>query len=274
MLYLVSTPIGNLADITLRALEILKECDTILCEDTRHSRILLSHYQIHRPLKSYHQFNEAKTIPSILSDLKNGKKLALISDAGTPGISDPGEKLVSVCLENDLLVTALPGPCALIQALICSGLSTTPFQFVGFLPRKEAELKRELLSILSYSGTTICYESPKRLLEVLSRIHQMDATRKLVIARELTKKFEEIVRGTADTLLQHWSERELKGEVVLLVSGSFEKKDESWLELSPQKHVQLIEETYGVSRQEAIKIVAELRGVPKRQIYQQVMKKD
>lgn len=266
MLYLVATPIGNLSDITLRAIEILKSCDYILCEDTRHSLPLLRHYDIHKPLKSYHKFNEASQLEPIIEDLKNGKLIALISDAGTPGISDPGESLVNYCAEHNIPFTAIPGPCAAIQALSCSGLPTERFQFFGFLARKTNDLKRELRSILEYPGTTICYESPHRLLDTLQVIHELEASRQIVIARELTKKFEELRRGTSEKLMKHWQDIQVKGEIVLLVSPCV-AKEVDWSVWTPQEHVQWVQDTYGASRQEAIKIVAGLRDVPKRQIY-------
>lgn len=273
MLYLVATPIGNLADITFRALETLKSCDYILCEDTRHSAILLNHYQIHKPLKSYHKFNEVQRNESILKDLESGKHICLISDAGTPGISDPGADLVKECLERNLSITAIPGACAAIQAIICSGLPTERFQFWGFLARKENELKGELQIILSYPGTTICYESPHRLLKVLEMIHAMQAERLLVVARELTKKFEELVRGTAQFLIEHWQQTPLKGEIVLLISPCPSEKDQDWTDWTPEEHVDWIQKTYSLTRKEAIKLAADLRGVPKRDIYQELIDK-
>lgn len=271
MLYLIATPIGNLADITLRALETLKTCDYILCEDTRHSLILLQHYQIQKPLKSYHKFNQASQAESILKDLESGQHICLISDAGTPGISDPGADLVKLCIEHNLPITALPGPCAAIQALSCSGLPTDRFQFCGFLPRKDNELKRELQAMLTYQGTTICYESPHRLLQVLECIQTMQPQRQLVVGRELTKKFEEMVRGTPSMLIEHWQQTPLKGEIVLLISPASEKTMHDWSEWTPEEHVQWIQDHYALSRKEAIKLVADLRGVPKRQIYQQLL---
>ena len=174
VLYLVSTPIGNLADFSFRAVETLKKCDYILCEDTRHSRFLLEHYGIQTPLKSFHKFNEAKALESVLSDLKEGKTLALISDAGTPLISDPGQELVLQCRAEGLAVSAIPGACAVIDALVLSGLPSTPFQFIGFLPKKEKELQSVLSQALFYAGTTIAYESPHRIEETLAAIAQID----------------------------------------------------------------------------------------------------
>jgi len=271
MLYLVATPIGNLADITIRALDTLKACDYILCEDTRHSLILLKHYDIVKPLKSYHKFNEASQATSILDDLKAGKNICLISDAGTPGISDPGADLVRLCVEQNIASTAIAGPCAAIHALSCSGLPTDRFQFWGFLARKEGELRQNLQSILSYEGTTICYESPHRLLDVLQLIHTMEATRLLVIGRELTKKFEEFVRGTAQDLLERWEDVPVKGEIVLLIAPASQQMIEAWKEWTPQEHVQWIEKTYGISQKEAIKLVAAQRQMPKRDLYKQIM---
>jgi 16S rRNA (cytidine1402-2'-O)-methyltransferase len=273
MLYLVATPIGNLADITLRALEMLKSCDYILCEDTRHSHILLHHYNICKPLKSYHKFNEASRAEFILQDLELGKKICLISDAGTPGISDPGVNLVKLCIERNIPMTAIPGPCAAIQALSCSGLPTDRFQFWGFLARKESELKRELQSILAYPGTTICYESSLRLFNVLKLIQALQPQRPLVVARELTKKFEEIVRGSATALMEHWQQASLKGEIVLLISPAPAEQHLDWEAWTPEEHVQWIEKAYALSRKEAIKLAAELRGVPKRHFYQQLLEK-
>lgn len=270
MLFLVATPIGNLSDISLRAIETLKTCDYILCEDTRHSGILLHHYEIQKPLKSFHKFNEASKADTILDDLRAGKQICLISDAGTPGISDPGADLVKLCVEQKLAVTAIPGPCAAIQALSCSGLPTDRFQFWGFLAKKENDLKKELHAILSYPGSTICYESPHRLLSVLKLIGEIEPQRQLVVARELTKKFEEIIRGTASELLERWETGAVKGEIVLLIAPASPDEHQDWSAWTPEEHVHWIQETYKLSLKEAIKLAADLRGVPKRQLYQQV----
>lgn len=269
MLYLVATPIGNLSDITLRAIEILKSCDYILCEDTHHSQHLLHHYQIHKPLQSYHKFNEASTEQRILHDLKAGKQVALISDAGTPGISDPGARLVKLCTEHHIEVTSIPGPCAAIQALAQSGLDTDRFQFWGFLPKKDGELRRSLQEILSYPGTTICYESPNRLLDVLQVLDSIAPTRQLVVCRELTKKFEETQRGTAKALRDHWQQHPLKGEIVLLIAGCKEEEKDRWTEWTPLEHVEFMVSTFNLKTNDAIKIVAEMRGIPKRDLYKE-----
>lgn len=271
MLYLVATPIGNLSDISYRAVETLKFCDLILCEDTRHSATLLHHYSIHRPLKSYHKFNEASRLDEIVADLKAGKNIALISDAGTPGIADPGALLVKRCIEQDIAVTAVPGACAAIHALSCSGLSTERFQFYGFLPRKEGEIKRALHEILAYSGTTICYESAKRLQDLLALIDKIEPSRRLMIARELTKKFEEIVRGSARELLEQLAAHEVKGEIVLLFDGAPQERQSDWEQLSAAEHVAKLQESYSITKQEAIKLAAQLREVPKRQLYKELL---
>lgn len=270
MLYLVATPIGNLSDITLRAIEVLKGCDYILCEDTRHSAYLLKHYTIVKPLKSYHKFNEASKLEAVIEDLKDGKTICLISDAGTPAIADPGELIVKHCIAANIPVQAIPGPCAAIQAMSCSGFPAAPFQFWGFLKRKENELKKELLAILSYQGTTICYETPHRLIKTLTLLQTLAPERALVVGRELTKKFEEFIRGTAQQLLTHWQSAPPKGEIVLLIGPPAEESNKDWENLTAEEHVQWVEETYQLRRKEAIKLVAELRGIPKRELYQKV----
>lgn len=274
MLYLVATPIGNLADITFRAIDTLKSCEYILCEDTRRSSILLNHYEIKKALYSYHKFNETSKAQKILQDLRAGKNIALISDAGTPGISDPGTQLVQLCKQEGISVVSIPGPCAAIAALTCSGLSTDRFQFIGFLPKKSGELKTYLQEILSYSGTTICYESPNRLLEILSQVAEISPNRKLVIARELTKMHEEVLGGTAQELIKNWDDREVKGEIIVLIDGQGKDGEQDWSDLSPLEHVKQLQKTFNITPQEAIKLAASIRGVPKREIYNQVIKND
>lgn len=269
MLYLVATPIGNLADMTYRAVEVLKSCDYILCEDTRHSLPLLKRYEIQKPLRSLHKFNEAAREEQVLADLREGKIVGLISDAGTPGIADPGSRMVVRCVEEGLDVQAVPGPCAAIVALTASGLDTERFQFVGFLPKKKGELKMLLGEVLNYRGTTVCYESPHRIEESLREIAEIAPTRKIVIARELTKRFEEFLRGTAGELLGMLEGRSLKGEITLLVSGG-DLGVESQLTL--EEEVAKFEEL-GISRNEAIKEVARNRGLPKREVYNALLKK-
>ncbi len=269
MLYLVSTPIGNLKDISFRAIEILQLCDLILCEDTRHSSILFNKYNIKKPLKSLHKFSESKRENEIVFLLREGKTIALVSDAGTPAISDPGERIVKKCVEESLPVTAIPGPAALINALVCSGLSTECFQFVGFLPKKTGELQNRLLDIIFYEGTSICYESPKRIKKVLEILAMLKPDRKVVIARELTKKFEEFIRGTAGQLLKTVQSRELKGELVLLVEGS---ASDLWNQLTLEQHVQWLQDSFQITQKEAIKLAACIRHIPKREIYRRLHK--
>ncbi len=218
MLFLIATPIGNLKDITLRALETIKACDYLLCEDTRRTRILLDHYEIRVPLKSFHLFNESAKENRVIDDLKNGLTVGVVSDAGTPGISDPGERLVARARKEELEVIAIPGPCAAITALSASGLSTTHFQFFGFLPRKKGKTKM-LQAILNFPGTTICYESPHRILPTLKIIAALDPEKKCAVARELTKKFETHIRGTAPSLVEYFTQNPPKGEIVLLIEG-------------------------------------------------------
>lgn len=217
MLYLIATPIGNLADITFRAVQTLAVCDYVLCEDTRRSRILLSHYELQKPLKSYHKFKEAQMEERVIADLRRGLKLALLSDAGTPTISDPGQRLVARCRREGLCVTALPGSCAAVMALSLSGFDTAPFQFVGFLPAKKTACERALATCLQYEGTSIIYETPHRIAKVLQRLAALDPKRPLCIARELTKKFEECLFGDAGELLAHFQAHPPRGEMVLLI---------------------------------------------------------
>lgn len=266
MLYLVSTPIGNLQDMTHRAVEVLRSCSLILCEDTRHSRVLLDHYGITTHLKSYHQFNEASREEEVLRLLREGQTLALISDAGTPAISDPGERLVKACLENELSVSAVPGPCALIQALVCSGLPTEPFQYRGFLPRTPGERRQVIVRLLHYDGTTLFYESPQRVLETLEVLVSLIPERQGCIARELTKTHEEYLRGSLREIYEELQKRDrVRGEMVLLISGA--KDQDLWEGTDPLEQVKELEQTYGLSQKEALKLTAELRQMPKRLLY-------
>ncbi|MGM0440105.1 MAG: 16S rRNA (cytidine(1402)-2'-O)-methyltransferase [Chlamydiota bacterium] len=266
MLYLVATPIGNLKDFSFRAVEILKSCDYILCEDTRHSKILLDYYDIHKPLKSFHKFKEATLEDAIIADLHIGKTIALISDAGTPGISDPGERLVHRCHHENLKFNAIPGCCAAIQAVICSGLPTQPFQFIGFLPRKSTELHDSLIKALLYAGTTIAYQAPKRLLTTLDIITKISPTSRIAVCRELTKKFEETKLQTAQQQLQDWQNKEVKGEIVIVIEGDLNHYLE-WQTLSPQEHVDQLMRNFSLSQRDAIKLAAEIRSLPKKELY-------
>ena len=222
-LYLVATPIGNLEDITLRALRTLKECDVIAAEDTRHTGQLLKHFEISKPLLSYFQFNEAKRSEEIIERLKRGEKVALVTDAGSPGISDPGERVVRAAVTAGLRVEAVPGPSAVVAALTASGLSTEEFHFIGFLAHKSGQRRRKLEALKSFEGTLVLYESPYRIEKLLTELNEIFPNRQVVLARELTKKFEEFLRGTPVQLLETLAKRALKGEFVVMVEGKTEE---------------------------------------------------
>ena len=219
MLYVVATPIGNLGDITLRALDVLKLVDLIAAEDTRHSGILLKHYKIDKPLISYHEHNEAMRTAQLVERLAAGENIALITDAGTPGLSDPGARLVRECIKRELPFTILPGPSSILTALIGSGFSTDKFFFVGFLPNKSGGRERELRAAAARDETTVFFESPHRLMKTLRAAVEILQDRQLCVARELTKKFEEFRRGTASELLAHYEAHPPKGEIVLVISA-------------------------------------------------------
>ena len=223
-LYLVATPIGNLEDITLRALRTLKECDAVAAEDTRHTGQLLKHFGISRPLLSYFQFNEAKRSEEIIARLQRGEKIALVTDAGSPGISDPGERVVRAARMAGLRVESVPGPCALVAALTASGLAADEFHFVGFLPHKSGQRRKLLEELKAVRGTLILYESPYRIEKLLGELNEVFPGRAVVLARELTKKFEEYLRGTTVELLEVLKQRRLKGEFVVLVEGATHEK--------------------------------------------------
>lgn len=222
-LYLVATPIGNLEDITLRALRTLRECDLVAAEDTRHTGQLLNHYGISRPMVSYFKFNEARRSEEIIERLRDGAKIALVTDAGTPGISDPGQRVVRAALVAGCRVEAVPGACALITALTASGLDTTEFHFAGFLPHKSGQRRKRLEQFRDLPGTIVLYESPYRVVKLLEEIAAVIPDRVVVLARELTKKFEELVRGTPAELLEHFSKRPPRGEFVVLIGAPGER---------------------------------------------------
>jgi len=217
-LYLVATPIGNREDITLRALRVLRECDVVAAEDTRHTGQLLKHFEISKSLLSYFQFNEAKRSEEIIERLRRGEKIALATDAGSPGISDPGERVVKAAIAAGFRVEPVPGPCALVAALTASGLPTDEFHFVGFLPHKSGQRRNKLESLKTVAGTLIFYESPYRVEKLLGEMAEVFPERELVLARELTKKFEEFLRGKPAALLAQAKPRSLRGEFVVLVA--------------------------------------------------------
>ena len=217
-LYLVATPIGNLEDITLRALRVLKECTVVAAEDTRRSGQLLRHFGISKPLLSYFQFNEARRSEEILQRLQRGETVALVTDAGTPGISDPGERVVNAAVRAGLRVEAVPGPCALVAALTASGMPTEEFHFIGFLPHKSGQRKRRLEELKQIPGTLVLYESPYRIEKLLAELQEIYPERPVVLARELTKRFEEFLRGKPDELIEQLRNRSIKGEFVVMIS--------------------------------------------------------
>ena len=220
MLYVVATPIGNLSDITLRALEVIKQSDLIAAEDTRHSGLLLKHFGIKKPFVSYHEHNEAARTAELVERLARGENIALITDAGMPGISDPGLRLIRECIKRELPFTIIPGPSAILTALLGSGFSTERFSFRGFVPVKRGRRERELQAAAERQETTIFFESPYRLVKTLQACANIMPDRQLCVARELTKKFEEFRRGTGAELLIHYQAHPPKGEIVLLISGS------------------------------------------------------
>ena len=218
MLYVVATPIGNLGDITLRALEALKSADVIAAEDTRHSGILLKHYKVDKPLVSYHEHNEALRTGQLVARLAAGEKVALITDAGMPGLSDPGERLIRECAKRELPFTIIPGPSSILTALVGSGFSNQKFFFGGFLPVRRGQRERDLRAAAARDETSIYFESPYRLTKTLAACVDIMPDRQLCVARELTKKFEEFRRGAARELLGHYQARPPKGEIVIVIS--------------------------------------------------------
>jgi 16S rRNA (cytidine1402-2'-O)-methyltransferase len=219
MLYIVATPIGNLSDITLRALDVLKSVDLVAAEDTRHSGMLMKHFGIKKPFISYHEHNEAKRTTELVERLAEGEHIALITDAGTPGVSDPGLRLIRECIKRQLSFAIIPGPSSIVTALVGSGFSTDRFSFHGFLPVKRGQRERELRAAAERDETTIFFESPYRLTKTLAACAEIIPDRQLCVARELTKKFEEFRRGTARELVAHYEAHPPKGEIVLVISA-------------------------------------------------------
>ncbi len=218
-LYIVGTPIGNLEDVTLRALRVLGEVDLIAAEDTRHTGVFLSRHQLSKPLLSYHEFNEARRTPELLAALQQGRSVALVSDAGMPTLSDPGQRLIRAAIAQQVRVEVIPGPSAITTALAGSGLATQPFLFYGFLPYKSAQRRKALSSLAPLPFALVFFESPFRLVKCLHDIHDVLGDRDVVVARELTKKFEEFLRGSVSALLKSLENRTLKGEITVIVSG-------------------------------------------------------
>ncbi|KAE9628761.1 MAG: rRNA (cytidine1402-2-O)-methyltransferase [Epulopiscium sp.] len=271
-LYLCATPIGNLEDITYRAVRILKEVDLIAAEDTRHTKKLLNHLEITTPLTSYHEHNKAAKGPILIEKLKEGLNIALVSDAGTPGISDPGEDLVRLAHENNILVTPVPGASAVISGLIISGLSTRRFIFEGFLPTDNKGRNERLRKLSNEDRTIVLYEAPHRLLKTLEALYEALGNRKISIVRELTKQYEEVKISTIEESIKYYQEVSPKGEFVLVIEGlSNEAINEieikKWENISIDEHVRLYIDQ-GKTQKEALKQVAKDRGLSKREVYQ------
>lgn len=269
-LYLCATPIGNLGDVSSRCLETFKMADLIAAEDTRRTLQLLNHFEISKPLTSYHEHNKHEKGGYIISLLKSGKNVVLVSDAGTPAISDPGEDLVKMCIENDIDVTSVPGPVAGINALILSGLPTRRFAFEGFLSVNKRHRREHLESIKNDTHTLIFYEAPHKLKNTLNDMQKvLGGGRKIALVRELTKIHEEVKRCTIDEAVEYYGENNPRGEYVIVIEGATEIEEENdWEEISIYDHVEkYIKE--GIPQKEAIKKVAQDRGLPKREVYSQ-----
>ena len=270
-IYLVPTPIGNLKDITLRALEALENADEIAAEDTRQTLKLLNHFNIKKPLFSYHQHNEQGKSEDIIEKLKSGKNIALVTDAGTPGISDPGSVIVQKCIEQDIPFEVLPGATAFTTALVYSGLDTTKFVFRGFIPRETKDRKVLMEEVKDKKETLIFYESPHRLIDTLDFLSDSLGKRKIAVCRELTKLHEDIYRGTIEDAYNWFLNNKPRGEFVLVIEGKSEfeikaEKEEAFANITIEEHlINLINS--GISKKEAIKIVSQERELPKKEVY-------
>ena len=274
-LFLCATPIGNLEDITYRVLRTLKEVDLIAAEDTRNSIKLLNHFEIKTPMTSYHEYNKIEKAYQLVGKMREGKNIALITDAGTPGISDPGEDLVRICYEEGIEVTSLPGPAACITALTMSGLPTRRFAFEAFLPREKKERALVLEQLKKETRTIILYEAPHHLVKTLEELLEALGNRKIAVCRELTKRYEEKTLASISEMLDYYKENEPRGEYVLVLEGkSFEtiaeEEKKSWEAMTIEEHM-AIYEGQGIDRKEAMKLVAKDRGISKRDVYQALL---
>jgi 16S rRNA (cytidine1402-2'-O)-methyltransferase len=273
ILYLVPTPIGNLEDMSFRAVRILKEADLIAAEDTRNTKKLCNYFEIQTPVVSYHEHNKESSGEKLIHKIKEGMKIALVSDAGMPAISDPGYELVEAAISEKVTVVPLPGANAALPALIASGLTCQPFYFYGFLNRSKKEKKTELENLKKQTGTLVFYESPHRLKETLTSMYDVLGNRKVAICRELTKKFEEFIRGTLEEIIKWANQDEIRGEFCLIIEGADESKlkeeEMNWWEtLSIEEHVNHYISVKGIPSKEAIKQTAMDRGISKREVYQ------
>lgn len=267
-LFIVSTPIGNLEDITLRALRVLREVDLIAAEDTRVTRKLLSHYDIHTPMTAYHQHSKGKRSEEIVEALNEGKDVALVSDAGTPGISDPGHELIALCITHQIPMQTVPGPAALIPAVVVSGLSTSHFVFDGFPPRKDGDRKAYFRSIAHETRTIVLYESPLRLAGTLKAIHSELGDRRVSVVREATKLFEEIFRGVASEAIDHFQGK-VRGEIVLVIEGSsgeIEVEEPVCIDERLENRLRELM-TSGMSERDAVRVCTAEFKLPKRVVY-------
>ncbi|MCI8390462.1 MAG: 16S rRNA (cytidine(1402)-2'-O)-methyltransferase [Roseburia sp.] len=274
-LYLCATPIGNLEDITLRVLRTLREVDLIAAEDTRNSIRLLNHFQIKTPMTSYHEYNKIEKAWQLVDRLREGKNIALITDAGTPGISDPGEELVRICTEEGITVTSLPGPAACITALTMSGLPTRRFAFEAFLPREKKERAEILSHLKEETRTIVLYEAPHHLKKTLDELCDVLGDRQAAVCRELTKRYEEKTLSTISDLISYYKDNEPRGEYVLIIHGkTYEElraeQHKAWDEMPLLDHMALYE-AKGMNRKEAMKLVAKDRGISKRDVYQALL---
>lgn len=271
ILYLVPTPIGNLEDMSFRAVRMMKEADIIAAEDTRNTKKLCNHFEIDTPIVSYHEHNRMVSGAKLIEKLKEGAKIALVSDAGMPTISDPGYELVVEATNEKIAVVPLPGANAALTSLIASGIQTQPFYFYGFLSRQKKDRKKELELLKNQQATMIFYESPHRLKETLQQIEEVLGNRQMAICRELTKKFEEFIRGTTSELVEWSTQGEVRGEFCIIIEGNKEEtvEEESWWEsLSIPQHVEHYITVKGQTSKEAIKEVAKDRSLQKREVYQ------
>ena len=271
VLYVVATPIGNLEDITYRAVRILREADLIACEDTRHTRKLLDHYGIEGKLVSYHEHNEAERAQELLAKLREGTHIAQVSDAGMPGISDPGYRLIRLAIENGILVVPVPGPSALVAAIAASGLPTDSFEFLGFLPAKAGQRRTVLEGIRQAEHTMIAYEAPHRIRETMEDlVAVLGPQRPVVIARELTKVHEEFLRGSAGEIAQQLRERELKGEITLLIGKAVQASASEKVDLGARLHEIMREQK--IDEKAALKVLAKERRVSKSEVYRELQR--
>ncbi len=275
-LYLCATPIGNLEDITLRVLRTLREVDLIAAEDTRNSIKLLNHFEIKTPMTSYHEYNKIDKAYQLVEKIRSGQNIALITDAGTPGISDPGEDLVRICHQSGIEITSLPGACACITALTLSGLASRRFAFEAFLPRDKKERSAILDSLKLETRTIILYEAPHHLLKTLQELYNVLGDRPITLCRELTKKYETVFTSTLSEALSFYQQQAPKGEFVLVIQGKSlkelqQEQHKNWENISLEEHMAQYE-NQGIARKEAMKLVAKDRGISKREVYAKLLR--